>query len=86
MSHNSGSFRGDYPSDQKYGLSQSDFYQMFAYGEKYLAEGDRFESPLSEFCFVNKQLLALPFDLETDRLIVGDNDFRCFKPYEIPPS
>ncbi|MGT2469595.1 McrC family protein [Paraburkholderia terrae] len=66
--------------DGLYGLAQSDFYQLFAYGHKYLSgRGDmvliyprtnRFSAPLSPFMFEGGLTLrALPFDLETDQLI-----------------
>lgn len=64
----------------KYGLSQSDFYQLFAYGEKYLGgEGEMFliyprhsgfKDPLP--CFEFKpglRLWVLPFDLAAETLI-----------------
>ena len=65
----------------KYGLSQTDFYQMFAYGERYLdGAGDvlliypktsAFFAPLSEFRFsASLRLAVVPFDLERG-LIVG---------------
>jgi 5-methylcytosine-specific restriction enzyme subunit McrC len=65
----------------KYGLSQSDFYQLFAYGQNYLnGEGDivliypktdAFEQPLPMFTFPNSpnlRLWVLPFCLQTKRL------------------
>lgn len=65
-----------------YGLVQSDFYQLFAYGHKYLCgRGEmaliyprtaKFPAPLPPFEFGGGlSLRALPFDLESDRLI-GD--------------
>ena len=59
----------------KYGLSQADFYQLFAYGQRYLdGEGSllliypktsTFQSPLEEFVFDGQLRLAVvPFDLE----------------------
>lgn len=65
--------------DDKYGLSQQDFYQMFAYGHKYLNGNgtlvliypvwDKFSggtAPL-HFSFSSElDLLALPFDLEDE--------------------
>ncbi|MEC5125520.1 McrC family protein [Verrucomicrobiales bacterium BCK34] len=64
---------------KKYGLSQSDFYQMAAYGQKYLGgEGEmfliyprssRFQEPLDPFDFTDKlRLRVVPFDLERDEL------------------
>ncbi|BCE02792.1 McrC family protein [Marinicellulosiphila megalodicopiae] len=64
-------------SKNKYGLSQSDFYQMFAYGHKYLnGEGnliliypkhEDFENPIEKsFYFDNEEKLRLwiaPFDV-----------------------
>jgi len=61
-------------SEQKYRLSQADFYQLYAYGQKYLAgvgtlylfypRTSRFSAPLPPFHF-NEQLrlLVVPFDL-----------------------
>lgn len=62
-----------------YGLSQSDFYQMFAYGHKYLdAKGDliliyprtkKFSNVLPPFHFSpDLRLWVVPFDLENDVL------------------
>jgi 5-methylcytosine-specific restriction enzyme subunit McrC len=63
---------------KKYGLSQSDFYQMFAYGQKYLnGEGkliliypktEKFDKPIEDkFVFSEKgeglHLYVLPFDI-----------------------
>ncbi len=64
----------------KYGLNQSDFYQLFAYGQKYLGGTGRmaliyprtetFQSPLDVFDFGNGlSLEVLPFDLDQERLI-----------------
>lgn len=63
----------------KYGLSQSDFYQLYAYGQKYLTgEGrmalvypatESFKVPLPSFTFDERlHLEILPFDLEHDSL------------------
>lgn len=63
-----------------YGLSQADFYQLFAYGQTYLCgEGNlvliypktaAFSGPLPPFVFSkNLQLWVLPFDLDTQQLI-----------------
>ena len=60
--------------NRQYDLSQSDFYQLFAYGQKYLnGSGDlflvyprtaTFEKPFSPFHFsANMRLHVLPFDL-----------------------
>ena len=67
----------------KYGLSQGDFYQLFAYGNKYLGgKGElaliyprtrRFDRPLPSFDFSPElRLWALPFDLDADTLLVDD--------------
>ena len=65
--------------DTKYGLSQGDFYQMFAYGQKYL-EGtgemlliyprtESFPDTLLPFDFSNDlRLWVAPFDLDKDEL------------------
>lgn len=64
----------------KYGLSQADIYQLFAYGMKYLdGEGrmalvypltERFSQPLDPFGFGNGlSLEVLPFDLDRERLV-----------------
>jgi len=68
----------DDTSDKKYGLSQADFYQMFAYGERYLnGKGnlaliypahDYFQEPLPPFHFGTTTLYVLPFDLVSDSL------------------
>lgn len=69
--------------DKKYGLSQSDFYQLFAYGEGYL-EGSgelflvypktrRFAAPLPSFRFSETLTLwVVPFDLDRGEIDVGD--------------
>ncbi|REL27747.1 restriction endonuclease [Thalassotalea euphylliae] len=63
-----------------YGLSQSDFYQMFAYGHKYLkGEGeliliypshDKFQKPISQSFNFDEQatlkLWVVPFDISAD--------------------
>ena len=65
------------PTD-KYGLSQADFYQLFAYGTRYIGGvGDmlllyprthRFQSPLPAFEFSETlRLWVVPFDLESGR-------------------
>ena len=59
----------------KYGLSQSDFYQLYAYGQKYLGGAGRmaliyprteqFTQPLKPFHFDERlSLWVLPFDLD----------------------
>lgn len=64
--------------EQKYGLSQADFYQLYAYGQKYLGgagilylfypKTSRFNAPLPPFHF-NEQLklLVVPFDLHSEK-------------------
>jgi 5-methylcytosine-specific restriction enzyme subunit McrC len=65
--------------ENRFGLSQSDFYQLFAYGEKYLAgdgelilvypQTSKFRLPLGPFQFSESmQLWAVPFDVETEEL------------------
>jgi 5-methylcytosine-specific restriction enzyme subunit McrC len=70
-------------AENKYGLSQSDFYQMFAYGHNYLSgEGDmiliypkteKFSETFPAFEFSTKfstklRLWVTPFDLENGRM------------------
>ncbi|GAA0756135.1 McrC family protein [Ideonella azotifigens] len=66
--------------EQKYQLSQSDLYQMFAYGHKYLAgagqmaliypRSAKFSQPLPPFDFNGgMRLHVLPFDLDRDELV-----------------
>ncbi len=63
-----------------YGLSQADFYQLYAYGQRYLdGEGDmalvyprteRFAAPLGPFAFSDRlRLWALPFELDSGELL-----------------
>lgn len=63
--------------DNKYGLSQSDFYQLFAYGHKHLAgkgemliiypQTDNFKVVLPQFYFsLDLKLWVVPFDLTND--------------------
>jgi 5-methylcytosine-specific restriction enzyme subunit McrC len=70
-------------SKDKYGLSQQDFYQLFAYGHKYQAGvGDmmliyprhsRFTDSLPCFHFdEHLRLWVVPFCIEQDRLIRGE--------------
>ncbi len=65
--------------DDKYGLSQSDFYQLFAYGHKYLAgrgemvliypRTDKFTNVLPPFDFTNElRLWVAPFDMANDEM------------------
>lgn len=66
-------------ADRKYGLNQGDFYQLFAYGQRYLgAAGDMlliypltemFSHPLPTFFFSQElRLFVVPFDLQMQRL------------------
>lgn len=76
----------------KYGLSQADFYQLFAYGQKYLGgRGEMaliyprwagFERQLAPFEFSPElKLWVLPFDLDAETLLGLDQvDFaRCIR-------
>lgn len=69
----------------KYWLSQSDFYQMYAYGHSYLgATGDvvliypatgQFKASLAPFTFPDRPdmtLWVLPFSLETKRVVLPE--------------
>jgi 5-methylcytosine-specific restriction enzyme subunit McrC len=67
-------------TDSKYGLLQADFYQLFAYGDKYLnrqgdmfliyPQHDGFTAPLTPFEFTdNLRLWVVPFDLRTDQIL-----------------
>ena len=64
---------------KKYGINQADFYQLFAYGEKYLSgSGDlfliypshtAFSEALDHFAFSEElRLWAVPFDMQTDHI------------------
>lgn len=68
--------------DKKYNIAESDMYQLFAYGHKYLKDKpqrrviliyprtDRFTKPLLPFVFdEGYQLEVLPFDLDSDKMI-----------------
>lgn len=70
-------------SSSKYQISQSDMYQLFAYGQKYLdGIGDlyliypkhaHFERPLAQFEFAKQlRLWAVPYDLESDQILIPD--------------
>ncbi len=74
--------QGDTTRD-KYGISQGDLYQMFAYGQKYQAGcGDMmliyprhpgFDSPVPSFNFNESlRLWVVPFCLENGALLLGD--------------
>lgn len=71
--------------DKNYGISQSDFYQMFAYGQKYLngqgqmaliyPKTDEFSKCLEPFEFNEDRtpkltLWVVPFDLDKDELLL----------------
>jgi 5-methylcytosine-specific restriction enzyme subunit McrC len=69
--------------EEKYKMSQEDFYQLFAYGHKYLyGVGDtmlvypktaEFGIPLSPFNFSESlRLWVVPFDLESEELVEGE--------------
>jgi 5-methylcytosine-specific restriction enzyme subunit McrC len=77
-------------SQHKYGLSQADFYQLFAYGQRYLGgRGEltliyprtaKLSQPLPPFDFSPElRLWVLPFDLDEDVLLANNEvDFtRC---------
>ena len=70
-------------SDHKYNISQTDLYQMFAYGQQYLdGEGDlvliyprhaAFQKPLPMFSYTDElRVWAMPFDLKRGCLIHCD--------------
>lgn len=72
--------------EKNYNISQSDFYQLFAYGKKYLSamvqaemvliypRHSTFEFPLESFVLDdNLRLWVLPFDLSADCLVGADN-------------
>jgi len=67
----------------KYGISQADMYQLYAYGHKYLKNNSQkelmliypmnknFQSPLPPFHYEDGfRLKAVPFDLERGQLIL----------------
>lgn len=81
-------------SNDKYKLSQSDFYQLFAYGHRYLpAAGEmlltypstvRFNRPLPAFAYSSLlQLMVVPFDLERGCIAVGQDEAWCL-PWDRP--
>lgn len=72
------------PDSKNYGLSQSDFYQMFAYGHKYLGgEGDlvliyprqaSFQEALPVFVYSAEfRLWVVPFDLYSGKVCVEED-------------
>jgi len=71
----------------KYGLSQADFYQLFAYGQRYLKDQSQgemlliypykasFSRPFPEFRFSPQlRLWVVPFDLEHGVLVDSESD------------
>ncbi|MCK5918817.1 MAG: McrC family protein [Cocleimonas sp.] len=76
--------------EKKYGLSQADMYQLYAYGQKYLqGHGElyliypkqaSFQESLPRFDFDKKlSLWVIPFDLESDKFINNkDSSFNTF--------
>lgn len=81
---------------EKYGLSQSDFYQLFAYGHRYLpAEGEmfliypstaRFDRPLRAFAYSPLlQLRVVPFDLDQGCIAVAQDE-GWFPPWTGPSA
>lgn len=75
-------------STEKYGISQADLYQMYAYGNKYLEGNGRliliyprhgkFFRCLPLFHFTNSlELLVVPFDLQSDEIDDVIFDFQC---------
>jgi len=78
-----------------FGLSQSDFYQLFAYGHQYLqGVGDlaliypmspSFKQPMEPFAFSEKlRLWVLPFDLQANNLISPNDLPLPIKKIDIP--
>ncbi|WP_024695999.1 McrC family protein [Pseudomonas syringae] len=76
------------PGRKNYGLNQDDFYQMLAYGQKYLeGQGElvliypmrtSFQKALSRFEFSHElNLWVLPFDIETGLIVWGSD--ACIK-------
>ena len=73
----------DSDSNNNFNISQSDIYQLFAYGHKYLGgSGDmmliypkhhQFETPLECFYLAEElRLWAIPFCIETDKLVISE--------------
>lgn len=71
---------------EKYGIQQSDMYQLYAYGKKYLngsgclylvyPKHEKALGLLSDFQFDEElRLRVLPFDLDKDRLVVDHDTF-----------
>ncbi len=70
-------------TDKKYNISQSDLYQLFAYGHKYMSgtghmaliypKHPEFLQPLPCFSYSDElHLWAIPFDLEAGKLVSGE--------------
>ncbi len=70
-------------ASDKYGLSRSDFYQLFAYGHRYLPAAGRmmlifpmttkFREPLPVFNYSESlELWVVPFNLEAGELVLGE--------------
>lgn len=68
----------------KYNISQSDMYQLFAYGQKYLdgngeiflvyPKHEHFEYPLGPFDYTSDlHLWVIPYDLERDQILIPDS-------------
>ena len=84
-------------SREKYGLSQADFYQLFAYGLRYL-EGkgmlllifpktSSFDKPLEEFVFSKAlSMRVVPFDLDTGCIVGGAEWSRDLDGVNVSPS
>ncbi|WP_051171368.1 McrC family protein [Spongiibacter marinus] len=67
----------------KYGISQADMYQLYAYGHKYLKANDRkelmliypkterFQLPLPDFIYEDGMVLrVVPFDVESSQIVI----------------
>jgi len=74
---------------KKYGIQQSDLYQLYAYGKKYLngsgcmyivhPRHQAFKEPLDDFQFdENLRLRVIPFDLDADQLVVDRDGFESW--------
>lgn len=68
--------------EKRYGISQSDMYQLYAYGHKYLKKEkhkklvliypktEKFQKPLKVFKYEeNFELTVVPFDLDKGNLV-----------------
>jgi 5-methylcytosine-specific restriction enzyme subunit McrC len=84
--------------ENKYGLSQADFYQMFAYGHKYLGgkgemlliypHTEKFSQALPSFDFSSDlKLWVVPFDLIEDKMRWPSREMQTkFKIWQSPSS